>query len=122
MAEQQTQSKEVKAVAKYIRTAPRKLRLIADMVRGRKAAEAATLLEFTNKRAARTFLKVLRSAMANAENNFEMDPEKLVISQTFVDGGPMLKRWIPRSRGRASSVFKYSSHVTVVVRERQEGI
>ena len=115
-------NREVKAVAKYVRTAPRKLRLVADMVRGKKAKEAATLLEFTSKRAARTYLNVLKSAIANAENNHELDPEKLVICQTFIDGGPMIKRFIPRSRGRASSVFKYSSHITVVVRQRQEGI
>jgi large subunit ribosomal protein L22 len=112
----------VRAIAKYVRTAPRKLRLVADMIRGKKAKEASTLLEFTNRRAAATLNKVLASAMANAENNHELDPERLEVVTTFIDEGPMLKRWIPRSRGRASAVLKRSSHITVVVRQRQEGI
>lgn len=114
--------KEVRAVAKYIHTAPRKLRLVADMIRGKKAGEAQDLLTFTPKRAARTLSKVLKSAVANAQNNSNMDPEKLVVSQVYIDQGPMLKRWIPRSKGRATSVFKYSSHITLAVRERQEGL
>lgn len=113
---------EVRAVAKWIRTAPRKLRLVADMVRGKKASEAVHLLEFTNKRAARTLNKVLKSAIANAENNHELATEKLVISQLYVDQGPMFKRYLPKSRGRATPVLKYGSHITVVVRQRQEGI
>jgi large subunit ribosomal protein L22 len=113
---------EVKAFAKYIRTAPRKLRLVADMIRGRKANEAAALLNFTTKRAAITLGKVLKSAVANAENNFSLDAGKLIVTQVYIDQGPMLKRWIPRSRGRATSVFKYSSHITVAVQQRQEGI
>ena len=113
---------EVRAVAKWIRTAPRKLRLVADMVRGKKASEAVTLLDFTNKRAARTLNKVVKSAIANAENNHELDTNKLVISQLYVDQGPMFKRYLPKSRGRATPVLKYGSHITVVVRQRQEGI
>lgn len=113
---------EVKAIAKYIRTAPRKLRLVADMIRGKKASEASALLHFTPKRAAETLGKVLKSAVANAQNNSNLDPEKLVVSQVYIDQGPMLKRWIPRSKGRATSVFKYSSHITLAVRERQEGL
>lgn len=113
---------EVRAVAKWIRTAPRKLRLVADMVRGKKTSEAVSLLEFTNKRAARTLSKVLKSAIANAENNHELDASKLVISQLYIDQGPMFKRYLPKSRGRATPVLKYGSHVTVVVRQRQEGI
>jgi large subunit ribosomal protein L22 len=113
---------EVRAVAKWIRTAPRKLRLVADMVRGKKATEAVTLLDFTNKRAARTLNKVIRSAIANAENNHELDSAKLVVSQLYVDQGPMFKRYLPKSRGRATPVLKYGSHITVVVRQRQEGI
>lgn len=113
---------EVRAVAKWIRTAPRKLRLVADMVRGKKASEAVTLLDFTNKRAARTLNKVIKSAIANAENNHELDTNKLVVSQLYVDQGPMFKRYLPKSRGRATPVLKYGSHITVVVRQRQEGI
>ena len=113
---------EVKAIARYIRTAPRKLRLVADMIRGHKANEATALLNFTTKRAGITLGKVLKSAVANAENNFSLDAGKLVVTQVYIDQGPMLKRWIPRSRGRATSVFKYSSHITIAVRQRQEGI
>lgn len=113
---------EVRAVAKWIRTAPRKLRLVADMVRGKKASEAVILLDFTNKRAARTLNKVIKSAIANAENNHELDTNKLVVSQLYVDQGPMFKRYLPKSRGRATPVLKYGSHITVVVRQRQEGI
>ena len=113
---------EVRAVAKWIRTAPRKLRLVADMVRGKKASEAVTLLDFTNKRAARTLNKVIKSAIANAENNHELDTNKLVVSQLYVDQGPMFKRYLPKSRGRATPVLKDGSHITVVVRQRQEGI
>ncbi len=112
----------VRAVAKFVRTAPRKLRLVADMIRGKKAEEAVHLLEFTNKRAARTLNKVLKSAIANAENNHELDTSKLVVAQTYIDQGPMFKRYLPRSRGRATPVLKYGSHITVVVRQRQEGI
>ncbi len=112
----------VKAVAKFIRTAPRKLRLVADMIRGKKAQEAVNLLEFTNKRAARTLNKVLKSAIANAENNHELDGSKLVVSQAYIDQGPMFKRYLPKSRGRATPVLKYGSHITVEVRQRQEGI
>lgn len=115
-------AKECRAVAKFIRTAPRKLRLVADMIRGKNASEAVSLLDFTNKRAARTLNKVLRSAIANAENNHELDPAKLVVSQAFIDQGPMFKRYLPKSRGRATPVLKYGSHITVVVRQRQEGI
>jgi large subunit ribosomal protein L22 len=114
--------KEVRAVAKYVRTAPRKLRLVADMIRGRKAKEAQDLLNFTPKRAAKTLLKVLQSAMANAENNLNLDKDRLTVCTTFIDQGPAIKRFIPRSRGRASSVLKYSSHITVVLRQSVEGI
>jgi large subunit ribosomal protein L22 len=113
---------QVRAVAKYVRTAPRKLRLVADMIRGRKANEAQDLLNFTPKRAAKTLLKVLQSAMANAENNHNLDKDRLTVCTTFIDQGPVIKRFIPRSRGRASSVLKYSSHITVVLRQSVEGI
>jgi large subunit ribosomal protein L22 len=115
-------TREVRALAKYVRTAPRKLRLVADLIRGRKAQEAADILNFTPKRAAKTLLKVLQSAMANAENNHSLDKERLTVCTTFIDQGPMIKRFIPRSRGRASSVLKYSSHITVVLRQSVEGI
>jgi large subunit ribosomal protein L22 len=108
---------EAKAVARYVRTAPRKLRLIADAIRGKKVSEALTLLRFTPKRAAKVMQKVIESAKANAENTYKMDPENLVVSTVFVDGGPVFKRFMPRAMGRAAMVRKRTSHVTVKVRE-----
>lgn len=110
---------EVKAVAKYIRMAPRKLRLVARAIKGRPVPEARGILEFSQKRAARTMAKVLKSAVANAENNRSLDPAELVVHLAWVDEGPTGKGWIPRARGRASQVKKRTSHVTIVVKERE---
>ena len=107
----------VQAVAKFVRTAPRKLRLVADMIRGKKASEAVNLLEFTNKRAARTLNKVLKSAIANAENNHELDVDSLVVAEAFVGKALVMKRFHARARGRASRVEKPFSNLTIVVRE-----
>ncbi|MGE0492646.1 MAG: 50S ribosomal protein L22 [Vulcanimicrobiota bacterium] len=111
---------EVRAVAKYIRTSPRKLRLVADLIRGKSVSDARVILQFTPKRAAATLQKVLESAIANAENNEELDAEDLSIHKIFVDEGPTMKRWVPRARGRASAIKKRTSHVTVVVKAREE--
>lgn len=111
---------EVRAVARYIRTSPRKLRLVVDMIRGKSVNDARVILYFTNKRAAHTVAKVLESAIANAENNEELDAESLVVHRVWVDEGPTMKRWTPRARGRASQICKRSSHVTVVVKQREE--
>ena len=111
---------EVRAVAKYIRTSPTKLRLVADLIRKKPVNDARVILQFTNKRAALTLQKVLDSAIANAENNEELDAENLVVHKVFVDGGPTMKRFTPRARGRASSILKRTSHVTVVVKPREE--
>lgn len=111
---------EVRAIARYVRTAPRKLRLVADMIRGRSVNDARTILLFTNKRAARTLAKVLESAVANAENNEELEADSLVVHQTYIDEGPVMKRWTPRARGRASQIIKRTSHITVVVKQREE--
>lgn len=114
-------SKEVKAVAKYIHMAPRKLRLCTRAITGRPALEARNLLHFSNKRAAETVEKVLLSAMANAVHNDKLDAEKLIVYRAYVDGGPVGKGWLPRSRGRASQLHKRTSHITIIVKER-EGI
>lgn len=111
---------EVRAVAKYIRTSPRKLRLVADLIRKKPVNDARVILQFTNKRAAQTLQKVLESAIANAENNEELEAENLLVHRVFVDGGPTMKRFTPRARGRASSILKRTSHVTVVVKPREE--
>jgi len=112
-----TESREVRAIARYVRTAPRKLRLVMDELRGKTVEKALTILKFTNKRAAKTLEKVLKSAVANAENNFQMSADSLYVHKAFVDGGPTIKRWIPRAMGRASAVHKRTSHITFIVKE-----
>lgn len=109
---------EAKAVAKYIRIAPRKVRVVMDLIRGKNVAEAFAILKFTPKAGAEVIEKVLKSAVANAENNFDMNVDKLYVSAAYVDQGPTLKRIHPRSRGQAFSIMKRTSHVTVVVSER----
>ena len=109
---------EAKAVAKYVRIAPRKVRIVMNLIRGKNVADAFAILKFTPKVGADVIEKVLKSAVANAENNFDMNVDKLYISSAYVDQGPTLKRIHPRSRGQAFSIFKRTSHVTVVVAER----
>ena len=109
---------ESKAVAKFVRITPRKVRVVLDLIRGKNVAEAFAILKFTPKAGAVVVEKVLRSAVANAENNYDMDVDKLVIKTAFADDGPTMKRIHPRSRGQAFSIFKRTSHVTVVVAER----
>ena len=112
--------KEVKSVAKYVRIAPRKVRIVMDLIRGKDVAEAFAILKFTPKRGSRLLEKVLKSAVANAENNFDMDTDKLYVSTCFVDQGPTLKRIHPRSRGQAFGILKHTSHITVMVSEKEE--
>lgn len=109
---------EAKAIAKYIRIAPRKVRVVIDLIRGKEVADALAILKFTPKAGSPVIEKVLRSAIANAENNFDMNPDKLFVSKAYVDQGPTLKRIHPRSRGQAFSILKRTSHVTVVVAEK----
>ena len=109
---------EAKAVAKFVRIAPRKVRVVMDLVRGKNVADAYAVLKFTPKAGADVVEKVLRSAVANAENNFEMDMEKLYVKTAFVDQGPTMKRIHPRSRGQAFKILKRTSHVTIVVDEK----
>ncbi len=109
---------EAKAVAKYIRIAPRKVRVVMDLIRGKSVAEAFAILKFTPKAGADVIEKVLKSAVANAENNFDMNVDNLYVSTAYVDQGPTLKRIHPRSRGQAFSILKRTSHVTVVVAEK----
>ena len=111
-------AQEVKATAKYIRIAPRKVRIVMNLVRGKSVADALAILKFTPKVGADAVEKVLRSAVANAENNFDMDVDRLFISSAFVDQGPTLKRIHPRSRGQAFKILKHTSHVTVAVNEK----
>ncbi|WP_110955694.1 50S ribosomal protein L22 [Anaerosinus massiliensis] len=109
---------EAKSVAKYIRIAPRKIRIVMDLIRGKQIGEAFAILKFTPKVGADVIEKVLKSAVANAEHNFDMNVDNLYVAAAYVDQGPTLKRIHPRSRGQAFKILKRSSHVTVVVKER----
>ena len=111
---------EIQAIAKDTGMSPRKVRLLVDMVRGKKVEEALTILKFTPTPMARVVAKVVKSAVANAENNFQMSPSDLRIVKIFADEARTLKRHRPRSRGRVSPILRRSSHITVVVAE-QEG-
>jgi large subunit ribosomal protein L22 len=109
---------EAKAVARNVRIAPRKVRLVVDLIRGKKVGEAIAILKHTPKGASPVVEKVLKSAVANADHNYNMDVDNLVVSQIFVDQGPTLKRFRPRAQGRASRIHKRTSHITVVVTEK----
>lgn len=110
-----------RAIARYVRMAPRKLRLVADAIRGKSVTEARSILQFCGKRAAGPLSKVLESAVANAANNHQMETANLVIATAYIDQGPSFKGWIPRARGRASAVHKFTSHITIEVTEREVG-
>ena len=109
---------EVKAVAKTVRIAPRKVRLVLDLVRGKDVNEALAILKFTPKHAAAEVSKVVKSAAANATNNHQLDGEKLYIKACYADEGITMKRFMPRAKGSASQILKRTSHITVVVEER----
>lgn len=111
---------EVRAIAKDTGVSPRKVRPLVDMVRGKKVDDALTILKFASKPAARVVAKVVKSAAANAENNFQMSPTDLKIVTIFADEARTLKRFRPRARGRVSPILKRSSHITVVVAEQEE--
>ncbi|MFH1453270.1 MAG: 50S ribosomal protein L22 [Armatimonadota bacterium] len=118
VSKKENKDREVRAVAKYVQTPPRKVRYVIDTIRGKKVSEAMTLLKFTHSFAAGKLEKVLKSAVANAENNFDMDVDRLYISKAYVDPGPTMKRHLPRAMGRASLIFKRSSHITIAVMEK----
>lgn len=109
---------EAKAIAKTIRIAPRKSRLVVDLIRGKEIGEAFAILMHTNKAASPVVEKVLKSAVANAEHNYNLNIENLYVKEAYVNEGPTLKRFRPRAQGRASAIMKRTSHVTVVVAEK----
>jgi large subunit ribosomal protein L22 len=106
---------EVRAVAKYVRMSPRKVKLVVDMVRGRSIDEALTLLTFSTKAAARPVAKVIKSAAANAEENYGLSSGELYIAEIYADEGPTLKRGRIGARGRFKRILKRSTHITVVL-------
>jgi len=118
---QETKEQIAKAVARQVRIAPRKARLVVDLIRGKDVNEAIAILRYTNRAATPVIEKVLNSAIANAEHNYEMDPDNLVVSEAYVDEGITLKRFRPRAQGRASAINKRTSHITIVVKEKKEG-
>ena len=103
------------ASAKYIRISPRKVKIVLDLIRGKKADEALAILMYTPKAAAPVVEKLLASAIANAENNLGMDRESLYVAETFANEGPTLKRYWARSHGRADQILKRTSHITVIL-------
>ena len=109
---------EAKATLNYARIAPRKVKIVCDLIRGKSVQQAQAILMMTPKAASPLLSKLVKSAAANAENNFSMDPEKLYVAETYATPGPILKRMMPRAQGRAYRINKRTSHITVVVKEK----
>jgi len=110
----------VKVHLNNLHIAPRKVRLVAGLVRGMEVEEAATQLRFTSKRSARPLLKLLNSAVATAKNDFELAEDNLYIDEVLVNEGPTIKRWRPRAHGRAFPIMKRSSRITIILKEKVE--
>lgn len=111
---------EARAIARYVRVSPRKARLLVDLIRGKSVPDAQAILKFSPRGAAEIVEKALNSAVANAERNLKVKAEDLFVSTTYVDEGPTLKRIRPRAQGRAFRINKRTSHVTVIVKPREE--
>ncbi len=111
---------EARATLKYARISPRKVKIVLDLIRNQDADKALAILKFTPKAACELVEKLLKSAMANAENNFNMDVTKLYVAECFVGAGPTLKRIHPQDHGRAHRILKRTSHITLVLKERED--
>jgi len=111
---------EARATARYVRMSPRKVRQVVDLIRNKDVDEALAILSMTPQAASSVIEKVVKSAMANAENNYDMDPDLLYVAECYVDQGPTLKRFRPRARGMADRIRKRTSHITVVLQEKEE--
>lgn len=111
---------QAKAVAKYVRISPRKVRQVVNLIRGKKISDAFAILNFIPNGSREDVLKVLKSAVANAGHNYDMNVDDLVITEIYVDQGPTIKRIKPRAMGRADQIRKRTSHITVVVGEKEE--
>jgi len=112
---------QTEAVLRFVRMSPKKARLVADLVRGKKVDEAVNILKFSNQRAARIMKKLLDSAIANAENNDGADVDELKVTRIMVDDGPRMKRIRPRAKGRADRILKRTSHITISVGTGKNG-
>ncbi len=109
-----------KASARYVRMSPRKVRQVVDLIRNKDIGEALAILQLTPRASSQVIEKLVKSAVANGENNFDMDPDSLYIAECYVDQGPTLKRIRPRARGMADRIAKRTSHITVVLKEKEE--
>jgi len=112
------QDMQAKAIAKYVRISPQKVSLVIDLIRGKRIEEAETVLKFTEKKAAQIIGKLLKSAVANAAQNPNMDESVLYVKEAYVGPGPTLKRWRSRAQGRVAPIRKKTSNITVIVAER----
>jgi len=112
------EAKEAKAMAKHVRISPRKARAVIDLIRGKELREAEAILKFTVHKGTKLIGKVLQSATANAEHNYEMDRELLYVKAAYVDAGPVIKRMMPRAQGRGDIIKKRTSHITIVMGEK----
>lgn len=108
---------EAVAKLRYARISPRKVRLVTDLIRGKKVSDALNILTFSRKKSAKVLFDLVKSAVANAESTKNMDVDNLFVSSVFVDGGPTMKRFLPRAMGRATAILKRTSHITVVLKE-----
>ncbi len=117
MADEAVQTREAKAIARFVRVSPRKARAVLDLVRGKPVDRALAILRFLPNAAARPVGKVLESAVANATHNFDLDGDSLYVAQAFADEGPTMKRVHPRARGQAFPILKRMAHITVVVKQ-----
>jgi len=113
-----TEIRDAKAHLRYVRISPRKVKIVLDLIRGKDVGRATGILKSTPKIAAEYLYKLLNSAVANAENNYKMDPTKLYVSECFVCPGPIMKRGMPRAQGRTFRINKRSSHITIAVKEK----
>ena len=111
---------EAKAISRMLRISPQKLNLLAQLIRGKKVASALADLEFSRKRIARDVRKCLESAIANAENNHDLDVDDLVVAEAHVGKAFVIKRWTPRGRGKSGRIFRTFSNLTIIVREQEQ--
>lgn len=110
---------DARAHLKYARISPRKVQIVCDLIRGKDTKTAQAILMQTPKAASELMLKLLKSAVSNAENNHDLDPDNLYVSETYANPGPIIKRIMPRAHGRAYRINKRTSHITIVVREKE---
>ncbi len=115
---EEKEAKEARATSKYIRVSPQKARLVVNMIRGKKVDEALSILTLEKKAVSKPVAKLLKSAVANAENTKELDVDVLFVKKAFVDGGPTTKRMRPRAMGRGNTIRKRTSHITIILEEQ----